>query len=59
MATPNPLAPVKGAGTTFGFIRVTTTLFITLSVTRGGLDWQKLKNCNRARLPQNRTMTAI
>lgn len=38
MATPNPLAPVKGAGTTFGFIQGITIPSITHSVMKGGRD---------------------
>ncbi len=39
MATPNPLAPVKGAGTTCGFITVRVTPMQTRCQTMTGSDW--------------------
>jgi hypothetical protein len=44
MPTPNPLAPVKGAGTTSGFTPERATLSLTHSRISTGTVWRKLKS---------------
>lgn len=39
MATPNPLEPVKGAGTTCGFTTARLMLMQTRCQTMAGSDW--------------------
>lgn len=43
MPTPNPLAPVKGAGTTLWVYNGAATLMQTRFQTMTGRVWQKLK----------------
>ncbi|VCZ20100.1 hypothetical protein BANRA_00664 [Escherichia coli] len=43
MPVPNPTMPVKGAGTTCGFIRGAVTLMRIRFQTLTGRVWQKLK----------------
>ncbi len=43
MPTPNPLAPVKGAGTTLWVYKGTVTLMRTRFQTLTGRVWLKLK----------------
>lgn len=49
MPTPNPLAPVKGAGTTLWLYTGSGNAFANPSLISTGVVWQKLRNSRRAK----------